>query len=89
MDITVVYDDIKDKDFLELQDFKIPCFLTYINNKKESYKVKSYWGAKKSPFVILKDTDFTKVFYSDIKGDNAIIQLINYLNGSFSKEIKS
>lgn len=87
MDILVAYSDIKDREYLELQNFEVPHFINYTNNKKEIYKILSHWGAKKLPFVLV---DKNKVFYSDVKGENAIIQLIKYLkNESINKETKS
>lgn len=90
MDIIIVYDNIKDRKFFDLHEFKIPFNLEYINDKRTSYKIKTHWGAIKSPFVEIKDDNkkTIKVFYSDIKGDNALIQLINYLNNEASKSNK-
>ena len=91
MEIKIVYNDKKDKEFLDLIDSKVPYFVEYINcneSPKEAYKLKSHWCAIKNPFAIITDEDkIVKVFYSDAKGSNAIQQLINYLNvRSASKE---
>lgn len=90
MDIIIVYDNIKDKQFFELQEFEISFNIEYIKDKRKAYKIKSHWGAIKSPFVEIKDDEgkTIKVFYSDVKGDNALIQLINYLNDETSKSNK-
>ena len=84
MEIKIVYDNKKDKEFLNLTYSEIPYFVEYINCNeapKEAYKIKSHWGAIKNPFVVITDENkIVKVFYSDAKGSNAIQQLINYLN---------
>lgn len=87
MNATVVYDDRRDRELLESTDSKFPIFIHYIDfntisGRKEAYKVKSYWGAVKNPFVVIEKEDKTiKIFYSDA-GNNAIQQLINWLNES-------
>lgn len=84
MEIKIVYEDKKDKEFLDLVNSKVPYFVEYINcneSPKEAYRIKSPWSAKKNPFAIIIDEDkIKKVFYSDSKGSNAIQQLIDYLN---------
>lgn len=86
MEANIIYDDIKDRELVELIDSKFPIFVNYINfnstkERKEAYRIKSHWAAKANPFVELKEGDkVIKVFYSDAKGDNAINQFINYLN---------
>ena len=85
--VTIVYDNNKDKEFLEAIAFKTPIFIEYINAlkyKKEAFRIKSHWGAIKLPFVEIKDDESKpiKVLYSDVKGDNAIIQLINLINNA-------
>ena len=84
MEVKIVYEDKKDREFLNLINSEIPYFIEFINCKeepKEAYKLKSHWAAIKNPFVIVTDKDeILKVFYSDAKGSNAIQQLINYLN---------
>ena len=92
MEAIVVYDNKKDKELLDLINSKVPIFIDYIdfntqNGRKEAYKVKSYWGAKMNPFVVLKeDEKIIKVFYSE--KNNAINQLITFLNDSKNQEIK-
>ena len=90
MEARVVYDDKKDRELLNLIDSKFPIFIDYINfntvvGRKEAYRVKSHWGAIKNPFVVITEGDnVIDVFYSE--KDNAINQLINFLNGSFNQE---
>jgi len=82
MEIKIVYEDKKDKEFLDLINSKVPYFVDYIKNgTKEAYKLKSHWAAIKNPFVVILNGDkIEKVLYSDA-GSNAIQQLIDYLNG--------
>lgn len=83
---TIVYDNKKDRELLDLIESKFPIFMNYINfntthGRKEAFRVKSYWGAIKNPFVVTNDEDkLIKVFYSDTGGDSAIQQFINWLN---------
>ena len=88
MEVIVVNDNKKDRELLNLVDSKFPIFIEYIdyntvNGRKEAYKVKSHWGAKKNPFVVVQEEEkIIKVFYSEEK--NAVQQLINYLNESIN-----
>lgn len=52
--------------------------------KKDAYKLKSEWGARKSPFALVCDKDNPiKAFYSE--ADNDIINsLINFINENSS-----
>ena len=83
MQATVVYENKKDRELLNLIYSEVPLFIDYIdfntkNGRKEAYTVKSKWSAKLNPFVVLQEgEEIIKVFYSE-KG-NAIQQLINYL----------
>lgn len=85
MNAIVVYDNIKDKELLDNVNLEVPFFVDYINantksGKKQSYQIKSHWGAKLNPFIELYDNnEIIQVFYSE-KG-NACNQLISYLNG--------
>ena len=87
MEAIIVYDNNKDRELLELIDSKFPIFIHYINfntvkGRKEAYRIKSEWGAKMNPFVVIEhDSSETlpQVFYTE-SGSNAIQQLINYLN---------
>ena len=91
MEAIIIYENKKDKEFLDLIDSKIPIFIKYIDyntieGRKEAYKVKSHWAARMNPFVIVQeDEEIIKVFYSE-SGKNAVQQLINYLNEGFNKE---
>lgn len=84
MNAIVVYDNIKDKELLDNVNLEVPFFVEYINantksGKKQSYQIKSHWGAKLNPFIELYDNnEIIQVFYSE-KG-NACNQLISYLN---------
>ena len=88
MEATIVYDNKKDRELVDLIDSKFPIFINYIDfntvkGRKEAYKVKSHWAAIKNPFVIIQDgEEIVKIFYSE--ESNAIQQLINYLNDSNS-----
>ena len=84
MNAIVVYDNIKDKELLDNVNLEVPFFVEYINantksGKKQSYQIKSHWGAKLNPFIELYDNNkIIQVFYSE-KG-SACNQLISYLN---------
>ena len=86
MEAIVVYDNKKDRELLNLVDSKFPIFIQYIDfntkdGRKEAYRVKSHWAARMNPFVVVQEgEEIIKVFYSE--KDNAIQQLINYLNDS-------
>ena len=84
MEAIVVYDNKKDRELLTLVDSKFPIFIKYIDfntvdGRKEAYQVKSHWAARMNPFVVVQEgEEIIKVFYSE--SENAITQLINYLN---------
>lgn len=85
MTALVVYEDIKDKELLDVINLEVPFFISYIdlrtkNGKKEGFAIKSHWGAIKNPFIELHDDEdkIIKVFYSE--ESNACNQLIKYLN---------
>jgi len=86
MEVTIVYDNKKDRELLESIDSKFPIFVNYIDyntkdGRREAFQTKSYWGAKLNPFVVVQEGEkIIKVFYSE--KSNAIQQLINYLNDS-------
>lgn len=89
MDIQIVYDNKKDKELLNHIDTAIPFFINYIdmntvNGRKLGINLMNYWGAKKLPLVVIESDnkeDLPIIKYSDI-GENAINQLIRYLNES-------
>jgi hypothetical protein len=86
MTATVVYKDLKDKEFLDKINLEIPFFVEYIDintvkGKKEGWKLMNYYGTQTFPFVELeldKSENRLLPFYSE-RG-NAIGQLINFLN---------
>ena len=88
MEATIVYDNKKDRELVDLIDSKFPIFINYIDfntvkGRKEAYRIKSRWAALKNPFVVIQDgEEIVKIFYSE--ESNAIQQLINYLNDSNS-----
>lgn len=86
MNVIVVYDNKKDREYLNLIDSKFPIFIEFINyntvkGRKEAFTIKNPWGAKLNPFVVVKEDDkIINVFYSEKQ--NAIQQLIDFLNES-------
>lgn len=87
--IEVIYNDTKDKELLDAISTTTPFFIEYydtntINGRKEGFRLMNYWSARKLPLVIIKSDklDSTPIVkYSDI-GENAVIQLIKFLNES-------
>ena len=83
MEIKIVYEDKKDKEFLDLIYSKVPYFVEYINCNelpKEAYKVKSHWGAIKNPFVVCISLSFV---FSNLL--NAIVNSIPFTPTSVTK----
>lgn len=86
MEATIVYDNKKDRELLNLINSKFPIFINYIDyntatGRKESFRIKSPWGAILNPFVVVKEDDkIIKVFYSEKW--NAVQQFIDWLNDS-------
>lgn len=82
MVVTVIYEDLKDRELLNLIKSKSPVFINYVDaikEKKEAYAIKSHWAARLNPFVVVEEDDkIIKVFYSEV--ENAVQQLISYLN---------
>lgn len=79
INVSVTYSDesqierIKDIQGISLIDSRTK------KGKKEAWALKSHWGAKEDPFVLVSKGDKPfKAFYSEA-GD-AIKELINYLN---------
>lgn len=87
LNVTIVYDNKQDKELLNLIDTTVPFFVDYIDmnttkGRKEGFKLMNYWSARKLPLVVIKSDklDATPIVkYSDV-GENAINQLIKYLN---------
>lgn len=84
--VSIVYDNPKQISLFKDISFKFKPLVEYFdtntrNGKKEGYKLKYYWGAKKNPFcMVYKENTPIKTFYSEKDDeDNAIVQLINYL----------
>lgn len=91
MKVKIVYDNLKDKELVELVQFPTPYFIEYINattkqGLKESYQIKNPFGARKNPFVVIYDDEdeFVKCFWSE--SGNAVQQFINYLIKNASKD---
>lgn len=87
LNVTIVYDNKQDRELLNLIDLTVPFFVDYIDmntvkGRKEGFKLMNYWSAKKLPLVVIATDklDATPIVkYSDM-GENAINQLIKYLN---------
>ena len=83
---TIIYDDANDRKLMELIPNEFPIFVNYIDstsNPKEARRIKHIWSAKKEPFVLVEtdDHEVMKVLYTE-SGDNAVNQLIKFINGS-------
>lgn len=86
MKAKIIFNNIKDKEFLDNINLEIPFFVEYIDvntikGKKEGWKLMNYYGAQIFPFIELeldREENRYKPFYSE--NGNAIFQLINYLN---------
>ena len=86
MKVKIVFDDLKDKELIKLVNFDIPFFVEYIDvntikGKKEGFKIKSEFGAKKNPFIVIYDDEdkFIKCYWSE--NNNACQSFINDYNG--------
>jgi hypothetical protein len=84
MEIKIVYNNEKDKEFLDKVDLKTPIFIEYIdiNNrrgKKEGWKLMNYYGTQLFPFIELEIDESNRIPFYGERG-NAVGQLINYLN---------
>lgn len=87
LDIYIVYNDEYFKEQINNLNNLDDYFVHFINEKtrtglKEGFKIKSHWGAKLTPFILVANNDKAiKAFYSESKTD--IIQdLNNFLNES-------
>lgn len=85
IDIFIVYNDSSVERRIKEANINSLPFIHFIDErtlkgKKEAFKLKSFWGAKITPFaIILEDDKAIKAFYSET--DNDIIEsLIEYLN---------
>lgn len=85
IDIYIIYSDSTKLDILNRID-KIPYFLHLIDDqtlhgKKEAFKLKSFYGAKLSPFAVIElDGKVIKAFYSEV--EDVLESLVNYINNS-------
>ena len=82
MKVIVVFDNPKDKELIELVQFSTPFFIEFIdtltkNGKKEGYTIKTEFGARKNPFVVIYDDEdkFKQCFWSE--NGNAVQAFIN------------
>ena len=87
MTVKVIYDNNKDKELIELIKFATPFFIEYIDTKtikgrKEGFKIKSEFGAKLDPFIVVYDDEdnFLKCYWSE--RSNACQSFINDYNDS-------
>lgn len=90
--VKVIYNNNKDRELLNKVNISIPFFVDYINmnsinDRKNGMKLMGHWSAKKLPFVIIEkdDNSLPIIKYSDV-GENAVNQLIKFLNESSNKE---
>ena len=72
MKVKIVFDNDKDKELINLVNFSTPFFVEFIdartkNGKSSAYKVKSEFGARMNPFVVVyNDEDkLESVFWSE------------------------
>ena len=86
MSAKIVYNNEKDKEFLDKINLEIPFFVQYIDintrkGKKEGWKLMNYYGTTKFPFVELELDKLENRFlpFFSERG-NAVGQLISYLN---------
>lgn len=85
--IKIVYNNNNDRRLLDLQSLESPIFIDYMDyntskGRKDGSRLKAYYGARKFPFIEVLDENnkFVKAFYSE--EDNAVNQLIKFLNES-------
>ena len=83
MKVKIVYNDVRDKELIELVRFSTPFFVEYLdertkNGKKEGYRIKSEFGARKSPFVLVLDDEdnYLACFWTE-SGSNAVQNFIS------------
>ncbi len=83
IDIYIVYSDSTKLDILNRID-KTSYFLHLIDDqtlhgKKEAFKLKSFYGAKLSPFALIElNGKVIKAFYSE--AEDVFESLVNYIN---------
>ena len=83
MKVKVVYNNIRDKELIEMIRFDTPFFVEYIdlrtkNGLKEGWKIKNEYGARENPFVLVLDDEdnYVSCFWTDGTG-NAVQQFVN------------
>ena len=91
MKVVLVYDNIKDKELLELIEFPTPYFVEYVDTftregLKESYRIKGQFGARLNPFIVIYDDEdkLVQCFWSE--NGNAVHQFVNYLTENAGKD---
>lgn len=84
--ISIVYDKPGTRELIIKAPSKKHPFIQFfdmntVEGKKNGYKIKSTWGAKANPFVLIEDGDTPiKCFYSEYDWkDDAVEQLLNWL----------
>lgn len=91
LDVYITYDDEEVVNRIMKSEINQNCFFHFLDEgsyktKKEAFKLKSHWAARKTPFVAIYDgTTMIRGFYSESDKD-VVNSLINYLNGSQNKE---
>ena len=86
-DVTIVYDNPQTIELFNIVPNKKDIYVEYLDiksnkDKSKAFKLKSHWGARKNPFVVIeKDNKIEKVFYSE-GSDDAVNQLIKWVNDS-------
>ena len=93
LDVYVTYDNEEVKNRIIKSEINKNCFFHFLDEgsyktKKDAFKLKSHWAARKTPFIAVYDgTTMIKGFYSESDKD-VVNSLINYLNESQNKETK-
>lgn len=86
-DVTIIYDDPQTKELFDMVPNIKELHVEYldVHNKKDrgsAFRIKRNWASRKNPFVVVKKDDkVEKVFYSEDK-DDAVNQLIKWINES-------
>lgn len=91
LDVYITYDNEEVVNRIMKSKINKNCFFHFLDEgsyktKKEAFKLKSHWAARKTPFAAVYDgTTMIRGFYSESDKD-VVNSLINYLNGSQNKE---
>lgn len=84
-DIYIVYNNDRLRSQIENSSIMNSLFFHFIDDRtrkglKEAYKLKSYWGARLTPFAIIMNGESPiKAFYSE-SNDCTANNIINYIN---------